>query len=139
MPQVFGKNAVKTTKSKKSKKMRQRVWRPVISKRPFQRALIFIKTKWEQHILYVSLNDTLQWLFRLIKTNNEDAFPYKFLKIFKGPSFHCQKFLDLKSLWESINLYKLLMSFIKMGDLFIRFFAKAVRKSPKSKNEKQKK
>ena len=75
----------------------------------------------------------MQWFFRLMKKNNEKAFPYKFLKIFKGPLFRCQKFLDFKSLWKSSNLYKLLISIIKMGGLFIRFFAKAVRKSSKSK------
>ena len=71
-----------------------------------------------------------------MKTNNENAFQYKFLKIFKGPPFYCQKFLDLKSLQESSNLYKLLISIINTGDLFIRFFGKAVRKSANSKNEK---
>ena len=131
---VFGKNAVKTTKNKKPKKIRHHVWRPLISKRPFERASIFIK-KWRQHILYVSLNCRLQLFFRLMKTNNENAFRYKFSEILKGPSFHCQKFLDLKSLWESSNLNELI-SVIKMGDLFMRFFVKAVRKSSKSKKEK---
>ena len=41
---VFGKNDVTTTKCKKPKKMTHHVWRLVISKRPFHRASIFIKT-----------------------------------------------------------------------------------------------
>ena len=40
----FCKSVVKTTKSKKSIKMRKHAWWPVILKRPFQRASIFIKT-----------------------------------------------------------------------------------------------
>ena len=113
--------------------MRHHVWRPVISKRPFRRASIFIKTNDSNTFyMYHSLNGTLQRFFGLMKTNNENAFPYKFLKIFKRPSFHYQIFLDLKSLWESSNLYELLISIIKTGGLFIRFFAKAVRKSSKS-------
>ena len=71
-----------------------------------------------------------------MKANNENAFPYKFLEIFKEPSFHCQKFVDLKSLWESSDLYEILISIIKVGGLFIRFFAKAVATTSKSKNEK---
>ena len=117
--------------------MRHHVWQAVISKTSLQRASIFIKTN-ERYILYVSLNGTLQWFFGLMKTNNENAFPYKFLKILKGPSFHCQKFLVLNSLWESSNLYELLISIVKTAGLFIRFFAKVVRTSSKSRNEKQK-
>ena len=37
-------------------------------------------------------------IFPFNETNNENAFPDKLLEIIKGPSFHCQKFLDLKSL-----------------------------------------
>ena len=120
--------------------MRHRVWRPVISRRSLQRASIFIKTNESNSSYmyhYVSYG-TLQWFFRLMKTNNENAFLYKFLKIFKGPPFHRQKFLDVKSMWESSNLYELLTSIIKTGGLFIRYFAKAVRKPSKSKNEKSK-
>ena len=40
----------------------------------------------------------IERFFRLMKTNNENAFPYKFVKIFKRPSFHCQIFPDLKYL-----------------------------------------
>ena len=71
-----------------------------------------------------------------MKANNENAFPYKFLEIFKEPSFHCQKFVDLKSLWESSDLYEILISIIKVGGLFIRILAKAVWTTSKSKNEK---
>ena len=70
----------------------------------------------------------------MIFSSNEmkKAFAYKFLE---GPLLHCQKFLDLKSLHESSNLYQLFILIIKMGGLF-RFSAKAVRKLSKSKNEK---
>ena len=94
-----------------------------------------IKQVTTQHILYVSSNGTLQPYFGYMKTNNENAFPYTFLTIFKGLSFRCQKFLDLKSLWESSDLYEPLITIIKTGSLFIRFFAKGVRKLSKSKNE----
>ena len=51
-----------------------------------------IKQVTTQHILYVSSNGTLQPYFGYMKTNNENAFPYKFLKVFKGSSLHGQKF-----------------------------------------------
>ena len=84
-------------------------------------------------ICIIKLHITIIFSFN---ENKQNSFPYKFLKIFKGPSFHCQKFLDLKPFWDSSNLYELLISTIKAGGLFIRFFAKAVRKFSKSKNEK---
>ena len=62
-------------------------------------------------------------------------FHTNFLKFFKELSFHCQKLLDVKSLSESSNLYESI-SIINTVGLFIRFFAKAVRKWSKSKNEK---
>ena len=65
-------------------------------------------------------------------------FRTNFWKYLKGRRFKVKKFLDVKSLWESINLYELLISIIKTGGLFIRFFAKVVRKSSKSNSEKQK-
>ena len=120
--------------------MTQHVWRPVISKTPFQRASTFIKTNdTKTFYIYISLNDALQWFFRLMRTNNENAFLYTFLKTFKRPSFHCPKFADSKPLWESSNLYKRLIWLIKTGGLFIRFFAKAVTKSSKIKKWKIKK
>ena len=119
--------------------MRHHVWWTLISKRSFQRASIFIKTN-DSNTFYINhFNGTLQGFFCLMKTNNENAFPYKFLKIFKRLSFHCQIFLDLKSLWESSNLYELLISIIKTDGLFIRFFTKAVRKSSKLIKRKIKK
>ena len=42
----------------------------------------------------------------------------KFCKTFKGLSSHCQTFLDLKSLWETRNLSKLLISVNKSGVFF---------------------
>ena len=36
--------------------------------------------------------------FSFNENKQENVFPYKFLKIFKRPSFHCQIILDLKSL-----------------------------------------
>ena len=115
--------------------MRHHVSRLIFSKRLFQRLQFQIKQVTTQHILYVSSNGTLQPYFRYMKTNNENAFPHKFLKIFKGLSFRCQNFVDLKSLWESSDLYELLITIIKTGGLFIRFFAKGVRKLSKSRNE----
>ena len=43
----------------------------------------------------------LQYLFHLEKIKKQNAFPCKFRKNFKGPSFHCQKCLDEKYLWLS--------------------------------------
>ena len=71
-----------------------------------------------------------------MKTSNEKALLCKFLKTFKGPSFHCKKFLDLKSLGQSSNLYTFLILIIQMGGLLVKFFAKVVRISSKSENEK---
>ena len=70
----------------------------------------------------------------------ENAFPCNFHKIFKGPSFHCQKFLDLKSLWKCKKLWVLLIFVMKMvGFFFGRSLEKVVRKLPKwKKNGKQK-
>ena len=36
--------------------------------------------------------------FSFNENKQENVFSYKFLKIFKRPSFHCQIFLDLKCL-----------------------------------------
>ena len=67
---VFGKNAVKTTKNKKPKKIRHHVWRPLISKRPFERASIFIKKMTATHFICIiklqiaiifSFNENKQW------------------------------------------------------------------------------
>ena len=117
--------------------MRHHVWWSVIWKRTFQRASNFIKTN-DSNTFYIVIKWHIAMIFSFNENNNEKAFPYQFLKIFKGPLFHCQKFLDFKSLWKSSNLYKLLTSIIKTGGLFIRFFAKAVRKSSKSKMNNKK-
>ena len=71
-----------------------------------------------------------------MKINNKNAFPYKFPKNFKWSSFLCQKFIDLKSLQESSNLWELLISVLKMGGFFIRFLAKELENH---KNETMKK
>ena len=69
-------------------------------------------------------NENKQWKYVSVKKN------LKYLKL-KIPSFYSQMFLDLKSFWKSSNLYELLISIIKTGGLFIRFFTKVVTKSSK--------
>ena len=56
-------------------------------------------------------------------------------KIFKGQSFHCQIFLDLKSLWKCSKLWEISIFVMKTTGFFIRFLAKVIRKW-KWKNEK---
>ena len=70
---------------------------PLFQKGRFKELQFSLKQMIAIHFIY-HFNGTLQGFFCLMKTNNENAFPYKFLKIFKRLSFHCQIFLDLKSL-----------------------------------------
>ena len=44
------------------------------------------------------------YFFSFVKIAIKMSFPWKFAKNFKGLSFLCQKFLDLKSLQENSNL-----------------------------------
>ena len=71
---------------------------------------------------------------RFFKISRQKVLFFYFFK--KSPSFHCQKFLDLKSLWKCRKLWVLLIFVMKTGGFLIRSLAKVVRKSSKWKNEK---
>ena len=82
-------------------------------------------------ITYFNINTNF---LNLVEICRENVFPCKLHKIFKWPSFHCQKFLDLRPLWKSRKLWVLLIFVMKMVVFFIRSLAKVVRKSSKWKN-----
>ena len=60
-----------------------------------------------------------------MEINNKNTFPCKFPKKIKGPSFQ-----------ENSKLLELLISVIKTGDFFIRFFTKTLENRKNKKNEK---
>ena len=62
------------------------------------------------------------------KITSIKSFPCNFPKTFIGPSLLRHKFLDLKFLQGSRNLWELLISVIKAGGFIIRCFAKGARK-----------
>ena len=77
-------------------------------------------------------------LNRSIGLNARKRISVHFHKIFKGPLFCCQKFLELKSLWKWGKLWVLLIFVMKTDSFLIKSLAKVVRKSSKSNIEKLK-
>ena len=67
---------------------------PLFQKRCFKDLQFSFKKMIAPHFMCI-IKWHIAMILPLMKTSNENAFPYKFLKIFKRPSFHCQKFLDL--------------------------------------------
>ena len=93
---------------------------------------------WDRNKLRISIWIQVSDFLNLAEICRENAFPCNFHKIFKRPWFHCQKFLDFKSLWKCRKLWVLLIFVMLAGGFFIRSLARVVRKLLKWKNEKQK-
>ena len=106
----------------------------------------------KDNLLYHNLSESKYLWPYLTKSENLKFFPFyicqnqppknverSFFTFFKRISFHCQTFLDLKSLWKCRKLWVLLIFVMKTGGFLIRSLAKVVRKSSKWKNKKNKK
>ena len=80
----------------------------------------------------------LWYFFYLEKINKENAFASKFLKISKGPSFHCQKHVDQKYLWRSRTSKEPSRPILKKDGNSIRFLKIAIWNMEKWKKSKLK-
>ena len=84
---------------------------------------IFAMTAKTNSKLRISISIKVSNFLNLAEICRENAFSCNFYKIFKGLSFHCQKTLDLKSLWKCRNILELLIFVMKTGRFFIRSLA----------------
>ena len=66
----------------------------------FQKFILAIRL-WPKYC--ISVRTEGWYFFSFVKIAIKMSFPWKFAKNFKGLSFLCQKFLDLKSLQENSN------------------------------------